>query len=365
MKFVCTRENLQKAIQTTARIVSSRAGLPILSNILLTTDGGRIKIAATDLEVGLVYWVGAKVEKPGGLAVPARLIADLISNIDEEKLSLESKNTDLEIKGERYSATIKSFDPEEYPLIPTFKEEAVFELAGDQLKEILSSVVFAASADTTRMILTGILFKKTEHNLVVAATDSYRLAERKIKISKKGEGFSFVVPQRVALELIRLCSLTESSARVILGENQVIFSFDDFYLVSRIIDGQYPNYEQIIPEATQTKVVVSTADFNRATKIASLFAKELAGNIKLETRGNKKLIVASEASQVGSNSAELEAEITGPPIDISFNAKYILDMTSGVESKKITLGFNGKLSPGVIKPDNREDYVHIIMPLRS
>jgi len=365
MKITCVKNNLEKAVLAASRVVSTKPTLPILNNLLLSVDGGRLKVSATDLEVGLNYWVGAKIDGIGGVAIPAKLFLDFISNISEEKIDLVVDNFDLKITGKGVEAIIKGFNPEEFPLIPSLKKEPLVIIPTGVFQKNLSEVVFAASIDDARPVLAGVYFNFNQNNLKIVATDSYRLAERKIKIDKKTtKETSFIIPTRVAQELTRLCK-DEGEVKIVFGENQVLFDFGDFYIVSRVIDGQYPNYEQIIPETYSTKAKAKKSELEKAVKLASFFAKEAAGNIKIEVKNKKGIFVGAQASQIGSNKTQIEAEVEGQDLEILFNAKYILDMLSSSSATEIILEFNGRLSPGVFKPFGDQDYIYIIMPLRG
>lgn len=378
MKVTCTQENLNKALLHSSRIISLRSSLPILDNVLLSTDQGRLKISATDLELGINYWIGAKIEKDGAIAVPSRLLTEFISNIKEEKINIKVEGTEVVIDGEKYNATIKGVSPEDFPTIPDISRDFLFSISSKDLLNAINQVVLAAAVDNTRPILSGIYFKIDKDVLKMAATDSYRLAEKKVKVIKSDKSTkSFIVPTRTITEVGKILKDAGEKVDVCFDENQILFNFGSIHLISRLIDGQYPNYEQIIPTEFENEIVVEKQELFNICKVASLFARESANSIKMaikpdkvkEDKGDKDgmgvLSIVGQGVQIGESVSKIKVKTKGKELEVSFNAKYILDVLPNIPEKNVEVKFSGPINPGLIKGDGKEDYLYVIMPLRN
>jgi len=367
MKVSLLKENLSKALNTTGRIVGIKGTLPVLSNILLSTEDGRIRVSSTNLEIGINYFIGAKIEKKGSITVPAKLFSDFIASLPNEKVDLELDDLTLKIKNINYSSEIKGISGEEFPIIPNIKENKVLSLKAKDLKDALKIVYFAASIDDSRPILSGVFFNKTDDNLTIVATDSYRLAEKSLKISKEfKENFQIIVPVKTTQEIFKIISDNpESVVDIYTNENQILFEIGNIELISRLIEGQFPNYKQIIPETSETKATVNTNEFIGILKTSILFAKENANTLKIIIGSKGKLEVVVEATQIGSNNVFIEADVDGKGGEISFNGRYLIDILQNLNTKEVSLEITGKLSPGLIKSEEIKDYLYLIMPLRS
>jgi len=365
MKLSCTQEKLNKGINIVSRIVSPRGTLPVLNNILLQTDKGRLKISATDLEIGINTWIGAKVDSDGGITVPARLISDFVNTNSDEAIILELKDTTLSLKSDKYKANIKGIGASEFPLIPEVKKESLIELAGKDLKKSISEVVFASALDETRPVLMGVLMKVKDNIMKLVATDSYRLAEKTITLNKKvPQEINIIIPQRTMNELGRIISGDEEKIEIRIGENQIHFTLGDTQLVSRLIEGSFPDYNQIIPSSSETKTTLSVDKFANAIKMASYFARESANNIKLKIASGKHIEVIAVSAQIGDNVSIVEAKIEGKDLEIAFNAKFILDVLNILDDKEIVLETVDKSTAGIIRPVKDKNYLYLIMPLR-
>lgn len=364
MKFSCTQENLDKGINLVGRIIGTKTTLPILSNLLLTTDKGRLKISATDLEIGINTWIGAKIEGEGSITIPARLLQEFVSTNDDKKIEMVLDNTTLNLISEKYKASIKGINASEFPLIPEIKKELFVQVDSLTLQKAISQVVFACALDETRPVLTGVLFKFQGDQLKIVATDSYRLAEKKIKIENKTKkDIQIIIPQRAILELARVLADSRDKVNIYLEENQILFVFNETEFISRLVEGTFPDYEQIIPKKNQTKVCVSKMDFYNAIKMASFFARETANNIKLILdKGSLKTTATSP--QIGNNLSKIAAETSGPALEVAFNARFILDVLNVIEEEKIIIETNNQTAPAIFKSEKDKDYLYIIMPLR-
>ena len=369
MKLSLTQENLSRALTSVGRVVSTRSSLPVLSNVLLTTDTNRLRLSATNLEIGINYWIGCKVDDGGTLTVPARLFSDFVASLPSGTIELEGTDTNLSIKTPNYQSKINGISADEFPAIPEIESEAVFSISSTILKDALISVVVASSMDEARPVLAGVYLNYDKETLVIAATDSYRLAEKRIQPEHKAKAeFSVIVPVRTIQELIRLIGDFETDIEIYLDDNQIMFKLSDMELVSRLIDGSFPNYKQIIPSHADTSFEIDTNEFRRITKVASLFARENAGSIKLDIRAEGQVNIVSSDSEVGGNTSSADCAVSGDDGEISLNARYLSDALSAIKSSKVTFAISGKLNPCVITPsgnDTTGDYLHIVMPLRT
>jgi len=365
MKVSILRENLAKALSVCGRVVTTRGSLEILSNVMISTESGRVKISATNLEVGVNYWVGAKVEKEGAITVPARLITDVVSSIGSEKVSLELEDMTLHVNSDTDKLSIKGISIEEFPLIPNI-ENTAFKISTKILREALSLVTFAAALDEARPVLSGIYFLVDGDKLTLAATDSYRLAEKVIKLDKKvADKIEIIIPARALMELSRTLADITGDIKVCVNDNQVLFAADEVEFTSRLIDGTFPNYKQIIPDSNDTKAIVKVSEMAGILKVASLFARENANSVNIFVRSKGKIEVNATSSQVGDSSSTIGAQVEGKDGEISFNSKYILDVLANIKEENIEFEISGKLNPGVIRFEGKKDYTYIIMPLRS
>jgi DNA polymerase-3 subunit beta len=369
VRLSLTQENLSRALASVGRVVSTRTSLPVLSNVLLATDGNRLRLSATNLEVGINYWIGSKVEEQGSLTVPARLFAEFVSSLPHGNIELSAADSVLAVKSPNYESKINGISAEEFPLIPTINTDPVLKLEAGVLRDALQQVIVAASADEARPVLAGIYIYTEEKSLFLVATDSYRLAEKRLELpDAPAKPLSVIIPARTMQELVRLLGEGGSDVELYLDENQVMFRIDDIELVSRLIEGQFPNYRQIMPDHAETSFDIETGEFTRITKVASLFARESAGSIRIEIKAEGEVSIFSSDSEVGGNKSTAECEVAGEDGEISLNARYLVDALSVMRTPMVTFAMSGKLSACVLSPageDASDDYTHIIMPLRT
>lgn len=365
MKISCTQERLNKGLAIVSRIVGTRTTLPVLSNIYIEAKEGELKLSATDLEIGITTSIGAKVDEEGALTIPARLISEFVANNDDESIEMSSHEQTLHLKSERYEANIKGIDPAEFPQVPDIAKDSLINLNADEFRKSISEVIIACATDDTRPVLAGLYFKFEKNALYFVATDSYRLAEKKIEIEKSEIEKEFIVPARTMHEVLRIASSVEKLENIAIfaTENQVSFSIGDTLVVSRLIEGSFPNYKQIIPTAFASRAELELKEFSSAVKMAALFARQGANNIKIKFI-DSKLVITSVADQVGDNISTVPAAIEGEEVEIAFNAKYITDILQVLADKKVIFEVSDKSSPGVIKTDKSKGYLYIIMPLR-
>lgn len=363
MKLQVTQENLAKALNNVARIaISSRNPLPILSNILLKTVDNRLSISATNLEIAITEKIGSKVHTNGAITVPARLMQEYVSSLPAGVLDLELEEHKLHISTEQYRSTINGIIADEYPVVPEIDKGSSWKLPIKECRE-LAKVVFAASSDETRPVLTGVLLQSQKGYLYGAATDSYRLAER--KLIKTTQEISLLVPAMALQELLRILPEGVEEVEVISDSQQVLFRAGDLELVSRLIDASYPDYRKLIPTKFTTSATVDRNEFITITKVSSLFARESAGSITLKVDASTKQIsITSIASQLGENTSSAPAVIEGSG-EVTLNSRYLLDVLNILNGKNVTFSFNGKLEPCVLTDTESADSTYLIMPLKS
>lgn len=374
MKVSCLQENLARGLSVVGRAVATRSTLPMASNILLASDGPRLKLAATNLEIGITTWVAGKVDQEGAVAVPARLLTEFIASLPPERidLSLSPRNRTLNVKCARYEANIRGADPDDFPPLPTVTEAPTTTVEPKALHDAIGQVVFAAATDDTRPSLAGVLCSFEGSTLTLAAADGYRLAVRRLALSTPVETkVDVIVPARALQEVGRLAADDEEPVEVSIAPNrgQVLFHTAAVDLVSRLIDANFPNYRQIIPARYTTRVLINTAEFLKAVKIAFLFARDSANIVRLQfVPGEEELqpgrvIAAASATDLGDNASDLDAIVEGNATQIAFNAKYLLDVLGVVGTGQVALEVTSPSSPGVIKPVGDDAYLHVIMPM--
>ncbi len=367
MEIEVTQENLSKALSNVGRVASSRSGLPILGNILLRTSGNQLLVAATNLEVAATELIGAKIVKQGSLTVPARLISDFIQNLPKGKLTLTVKNTRLHIASETNSSTINGVSDEEFPELPGIDETkaVIYQIAGTEFRQAITQTIITASNDTTRPTLTGVFWHTSKGALFLAATDGYRLSEKKLMEVKND--IQAIIPVTTLQEVLRTMSDSTEEIEVLFDDTQVRFRLDSSEITSRLIDGNFPDYRQLIPNTTETTSELSKNELLRTVKLANLFARGSGGTINLSIDVEKStFIVKSIASELGENTSEIDVKANGEGGSVSLNSRYLIDALNVIDSDTISFGFSGALSPCVLRPiATTDNYTHIIMPIKS
>ena len=363
MKLQVTQENLNKALGSVSRVASTRSTLPVLANVLIKTSNNLLTISATNLNIAITHSIGAKVSKEGSITVPARLMQDFISSLPPSVIDLELDGTKLKITTDKYNSVINGIVSDDYPVMPSIESTKHFEISSSKLKEALSQVIFAASNDETRPILTGVLFICSDGKLFIASTDSYRLAEKEImKLDKK---INLLIPASSMHDLLRLLPETNEPVEIYYDDNQVKFVIGEIELLTRLLSGTYPDYKKLIPTKFKTKAVLKKSDMLNIVKVSALFARENAGSVKIDVDSdNSSLSIKSIASQIGENSASADAKTTGSG-DITLNSRYMIDALNAFGGDEIEFGFNDKLEPTLLSDPSKKDYIHIIMPLKS
>jgi DNA polymerase III subunit beta len=363
MKLQVTQENLNKALGTVARVANTRGTLPVLANVLIKTVNNRLSIAATNLDIAITHYIGAKVSEDGSITVPARLMQDFVSSLPSGVIDLELEEFKLHIATDQYNSVINGVSSEEFPVMPAIDNGKSWRVSGPELKKSLQQVVMAASTDEARPVLTGVLLHTSDGKLYMAATDSYRLAEK--QLSDNAEEIELLVPVSAMQDLLRIVGDFEGDVEVVSDEQQILFRVGDVELVARLIEGKYPDYRKLIPQSFAVTATLKRADLLNVTKVSSLFARESAGSITInvdETAQN--LSIRSVASQLGENTATANAKVTGSGV-ITLNSRYLLDALHALGGDDVVFAFNGKLEPTVVRDPSVDDYTHIIMPLKS
>lgn len=375
MKVSLQQEQLSRGLSIVGHGVASsaRTTLPITSNILLATDDGRLRLSATDLEIGINLWLPAMIEEEGATTVPARLFTELVNSLPSGRVDLartdEAHTTAVTCA--RVKANIRGMDADEFPLIPTVSEQPSAAVPADLLRNMIASVVFAAATDDARPIFTGVLATFAGNTLTFAAADGFRLSLRSATLAEPAAGdFSVIIPARTLSELGRILPDGDERVEVTVTptRSQVLFHTGSLDLISRLIDGQYVNYRQIIPQKYAARAVVSVAEWSKATRIAGFFARDSNNIVRLsldpgDDGAAGSLTIAATAADVGDNINQIDAVIEGEPITIAFNAKYIADVLGVISSGQVALELNGPAQPGVIRPLDGTDYLHVMMPM--
>ncbi len=363
MKLQVTQENLTRALGIVARVANTRGTLPILANVLIKTSNNRLSISATNLDIAITEYIGAKVTDEGAITVPARLMQDFISSLPSGVINLALEDSKLSITTEQYQSTVNGIVADDFPVMPGITDGKSWSVKGDLLKKGLQQVVFAASNDESRPVLTGVYIHSSDGKLYLAATDSYRLAEKEIGNSK--DEVNLLVPATAMQDVLRILGDNNDEVHVTHDDQQIQFRVGDVELVARLLEGKYPDYRKLIPQSFTVTAKLKRADFVNVTKVSSLFARESAGSVTLKVDAEKQsLSIRSIASQLGENTANAPGEITGDG-EITLNSRYLLDALQAINGDEVVFGFNGKLEATCLRDSKLQDYTHIVMPLKS
>lgn len=387
LKIFSLQENLKQGLALVSHVSGKNINLPILNNILIKAEAGKIRLIATNLEIGVVSAVRGKIEREGLFTVNAKIIFDCINLLPNKKIGLEQKADNLLIDCENYQAKVRGQSAEEFPLIPEVDRKNYFSAKAEEVKKAVSQVIFATAASETRLELSGALLVFSGDNLTMAATDSYRLAEKKIKIKSNlpapagnEEEKRIIVPAKTLQELLRILSVNldneveekNSEIKFYISENQILFIYGSTELVSRLIEGQYPDYQQIIPNNSKTKIFIDRQELMRAVKMASLFSKTGINDVNLDfPAGKNQVVISSVSGQTGENITNLEARVSGADNSIVVNYRYLLEGLSNIEEETVKIEVIDSNTPCIIRPDmpaqagQDESYLYIIMPIKQ
>lgn len=366
MKLTCTQENLNKGLNIVSHIANKNNNLPILNNVLLRADKNGLTLTTTDLEIGVKTFIRGKVDEEGEFTVAAKLLNDFVNLLPKENISIELKGGDLIIKSENQKTNIKGLPAEDFPLIPEIDKEGEVEISIKDFKEALNQTIFSASLDSSRVEINSVKFNFNKEELILASTDSYRLAEKKIKITSTQEK-ELIVPLKVIQELSRILNeQTEKTIKIYFNENQIMFLFNGVELTSRVVEGKYPDYQQIIPEKFENIIKTNVSKLVPAIKSAALFCKQGINDVRLNFSSEEKQIIINSAStQVGESMIRVPAEIGKDSLEVVFNYRYLLDGLNNINSDEVLIKINDNNSPGLLQSTKDEKYIYLIMPIRQ
>ncbi len=374
MKLSCLQENLHRGLGVVGRAVATRTTLPITNNVLLATDESRLKLVATNLEMAICHWVGAKVEEEGEITIPARLLTEFVSSLPAEPvdLSLPDGSKAVELKCARFEARISGVDAADFPPIPKVDDGITTRVDVEALRQGISHVVFAVASEESRPVLTGVDARFEGDVLTLAAADGFRLAVYTLPLaSSVTEATEVIIPGRTLAELNRLLAEEENPVAVTVNPNrsQILFRLKNTEIVSQLVQGQFPQYNQLIPQSHTTKAVVEISDLLRATRTAAIFARDGSGIVRLVATPGAgdlapgKITVSARSEELGDDVGELDATVEGEEAKIAFNGKYLVDVLSVLREQQVMLETTNPSSPGVIRPVGADNYTHVVMPM--
>lgn len=375
MKLLILQEKLKEGLNIIERVSSKSLTLPILNNILLSTEKNFLNLAATDLEIGINWWALTKIEKEGKITVPSRLFFNFINLLPNKKINLEIKNNNLYIECENYKTQIKGISAEEFPIIPKVSEGETVSLKGSTFCQSLSQIVDIAVSSATKPEISGVNFSFEKNLVTIAATDSFRLGEKKIFFKNDypfEKGYSLILPQKTVKEIINVFGEKEGELKIYFSPNQVMFEcllaetpHPQIQIVSRLIEGEYPNYQEIIPKKYTTQLKMDKSEFLNQIKTASLFSGKINEiKIKISPKENK-IDIFSQSPEIGEYQSSIAAKIKGEPINISFNHRFLLDGLLNIKSSEVIFELNDESGPGVLKPVGDESYIYVVMPIKT
>jgi len=374
MKLISLQENLKKGLNIVSHVTTKNINLPILSNILIKTADGNIELVSTNLEIGIVYKLRGKIENEGQFTVDSKLITEYVNLLNEgERVILEEKSEELLVWCGNYKTKIKGESAKDFPLIPVITQENYYSCNPEELKKSLNSVVFSVSTSENRVELTGVLFSFIGDKLSLVATDSYRLAEKELTVNSFNINTdqSVIVPAKTVQELLRVLNNFDESVmngeetiKIYLAENQILFTVDSVSLISRLINGHYPDYKQIIPAKSQTEVISKRSELVRAVKAAALFSKTGINDVSLRFEKNK-IIISAFSGASGESQIEVITESTGDDNEITINYRYLIDGLNNIDGDKVKISILNNNTPCSLRSEKNDGYLYIVMPIRQ
>lgn len=378
MKISCNQASLAKQLAIVGRLVSGKPGLPILANVLLETEDSKLKLTATDLELGVHTWIGAEVKAEGKITIPARTFSEFVNSLPTGSMEVELEKQVMKVTATNNAAQFNTLPPDDFPAVPTVKDGTlIMSLEPDAIQSAINRVALAAASDDSRPVLTGIKVEAEGTGLTLVAVDGFRLARQYMEMEKTvKEKVDLLIPAKSFQELARVINdLSDGSDKkkkdmvevyLLKNKNQVIFRYKEVDLISRLIDGQFPEYKQIIPTGYQTKVEMNVAELQNAVRIVNIFARNVIGNkaVMEFLPKDKQVKVSADLVEVGGNESIFEAEGEGDNLKIGFSAKFLTDMVSCVSGDKMIFEGSNPTAPGVFKSKGEDGYIHIIMPMR-
>lgn len=374
MKLSCLQENLAKALSITGRAVAPRtATLPVLTHVLLATDIGRLRISATNLELGVNCWIGAKIEDEGAITLPARTLSELVALLPSDRvdLDLNVRTQTVRIRGGRADTNLKGIDAQEFPIVPTFDAVNGIHIDAAVLRKMISKTVFAAATDESRPMLTGVMIKMEGDQIKMMASDGFRLSVCTGLLKEPiSEPKQVLVPAKAIAEVGRIVGEQEEPVAISItpARGQILFHLNNVDIVSQLIDQKFPEVEALIPKKNETLTILNTADLLKACKQASIFARDASDVVRLQITPSEdetpgKVQITARADETGDNQSELEANIDGKPLEIGFNVKFMVDLLSVIETPQISIGTVSARSPGLFRSIGDDHFQHVIMPI--
>lgn len=366
MRLTCSQKDLANALSITNKAVGMNNTLPVLNNVLVKAEGKKLYFTTTNLEIAINYWIDAEVKNEGEITIPSKLLTNYVGYLKDDKVNITIEEGDsVLVETEDSKSKIKGIPASEFPSIPVVEKEGSFVLAAKDLSLAIDQVVFAAALNTTRPILTGVYFSVTKDGLKMVATDSYRLAEKTLKAENVSGDISCIVPNKTIFELgAILGSVKEGSEiEVIVSKNQIFFGINKIKITSRLIEGQFPNYQQVIPKETKTKITLSTSEISLVLKRINLFAKENNNKVLFKVNANG-LTVTTDTTQYGVGEIEMKTKIEGADNEIALNSQFVLDVLSNIGANEVVLELGDQTAPAIVRPSGKDDYTHIVMPLK-
>ena len=372
MKVICVQENLSKALSVVNRAVATRSSLPVLANVLIATEKSMLRLSATNMEISTTVLIGCKVESEGSITIPARQITELVGQLAAEpvELSLDEDTLELAITCGSFRSTLKGITAEDFPSVPTAENGTAIRISPGFLKEMIDLTVVAAATDDSRPVLSGVCLTIRPDEIIFAAADGYRLAVKRLEADTGVEDeVQVIVPRGSMQELSRILADTEEEVEVIISpqKTHVVFRIGNTEVVTLLIEGQFPNYEQLVPPDHQTRIVVRTEDMVKASRIAAIFARGGSNVIRVQTGGEgagpDSIVVSSRSADLGENTGQVAAKVEGDDTFIAFNARFLGDCLNIIDAEEIEILLSGATSPGLLRPRDDQTYAHVIMPM--
>jgi DNA polymerase-3 subunit beta len=375
MKISVLQENLQKALSAATRAVDNRPTLPVLANVLLATEDSRLRVSATNLEMSITTWIGAKIHDPGSITLPAKTLNELVSNLSPERvdMNLDPVSMTVNVRCGATNSNIKGIDADEFPMVPESQDPDLM-MPARVLREMIKHTEFAAAKDESRPILTGIYTRLEENTITMAAADGYRLAVRTAEIDTRFPNpVEMVIPARTLSEVARIIGDDDESVAINLPGERDLVMFQTQYteVSSQLLEGRFPDFSAIIPRSYSTFTTIETSDLLRAAKRAEIFARDNANSAKIaitppSSPGDAgEMLVIGKSQERGDNEGMLQASIEGEELEIAFNIKYLIDVLNVIQEDRVVIESNGSANPGVVRPEGREDFIHVIMPMST
>jgi DNA polymerase-3 subunit beta len=365
MRLTCSQKDLSNALTITNKAVDVNNTLPVLNNVLLKAEGKRLYFTATNLEIAITYWIETDIKNEGEVTIPSKLLTNYINYLKDEKINISAEEGDMVVKTEDSTTKIKGIPATEFPPIPSVEKEGGFTIKARDFKQAIREVVFASSLNTTRPVLSGVFFIVDKDKMKMVATDSYRLAEKVMTVKKVSGDVRCIIPAKTIIELGFILDTLkdDEDVDVAISKNQVLFTVGAVKLISRLIEGQFPHYDQIIPKSSKTKVYFEVTPFTLVLKRINIFAKENNNKVIFKT-SKEGVVVTTDTTQYGEGEVTLKNKTEGENNEIALNSQFILDVLNNVDCDEVVFEIGDKITPVIVKPKDRSDYTHIIMPLK-